>query len=343
MAKNYSRISEKDRFTIHQLLVEKKSYSQIALAINKDVSNVRREVKRCPKNKYNILDAIQAAGQKFISRTAGKIKIKKNENLENFVIEKLGLRWSPEQIHLDLIKHFPTDTSMQVATETIYNFIYVHCKPELKKEYIAHLRQKRKYRGNTRRGKDKRSTIKDPIRIDERPKEVDTREVPGHWEGDLVMGKNRESYIGTLNERTTRTVILIPLKSKDAETVRKAFEKAFKNIPKSMKKTLTYDNGTEMAQHKLFTKNTKINVYFAHPYSPWERPTNENSNGLIRDFFPKGTDFNLVSKKQLQKVQDLLNERPRKVLNGCTPKEVFEDIILNKWKIVNLKKKQIND
>ncbi len=144
------------------------------------------------------------------------------------------------------------------------------------------------------------------------------------------MGKDRASAIGTLNERTTRTVIIVPLKKRDAESVRKAFENAFKNIPKEMKKTLTYDNGSEMAQHKQFTKNTKIKVYFAHPYSPWERPTNENSNGLIRDFFPKGTDFNNVTKKQLKEVQDLLNERPRKVLNWCTPKDVFDEYVTNK-------------
>jgi IS30 family transposase len=123
---------------------------------------------------------------------------------------------------------------------------------------------------------------------------------------------------------------MVHLKSRDAETVRKAFEKEFQSIPAQMKKSLTYDNGTEMAQHKLFTKNTKIQVYFAHPYSPWERPTNENSNGLIRDYFPKGTDFSLVTKKELKRVQDELNERPRKVLDMCTPKEVFDQLVMAK-------------
>lgn len=152
------------------------------------------------------------------------------------------------------------------------------------------------------------------------------------------MGKDRQSAIATLNERTTRTVIIMPLKNRDAASVRIAFEKEFKKLPTVMKKTLTYDNGSEMAQHKLFTKNTKVQVYFAHPYSPWERPTNENSNGLIRDFFPKGTDFSKVSKKELKKVQDLLNERPRKVLDGRTPNEVFEEMILQKISKENLQK-----
>jgi len=144
------------------------------------------------------------------------------------------------------------------------------------------------------------------------------------------MGKERSSAIGTLVERTTRTIIIVPLKARDATTVRKAFEKEFRSIPTQMKRTLTYDNGTEMAQHKLFTKNTKIQVYFTHPCSPWERPTNENSNGLIRDYFPAGTDFSLISKARLKEVQNQLNERPRNVLNWQTPKEVFAEMILKK-------------
>lgn len=330
MPKKYKRITEKDRYIIYQLLVEKTNFSDIALAINKHVSSVRREVNRCPKGNYSIHDALHQAVSNSSNRAYKKTKISKNKNLENFVLKKLDLRWSPEQIHLNLLRHYPNDKTMQLSTESIYFYIYVHCKSELKKEYIQKLRQKRKYRGNVRRGKDKRTTIKDPIRIDERPEEVKGRQIPGHWEGDLVLGKDRLSAIATLNERTTRTVLIMPLKNRDSETVRKTFEKAFKNIPKVMKKTLTYDNGSEMAQHKLFTKNTKIQVYFAHPYSPWERPTNENSNGLIRDFFPKGTNFSKVSNKELKKVQDLLNERPRKVLEGRTPNEVFEEIILQK-------------
>jgi IS30 family transposase len=219
---------------------------------------------------------------------------------------------------------------MQISHEAIYLFIYLHAKSELKKILIEQLRQKRKFRGNTRRGKDKRTTIKDPLSIDERPLDVKGRLIPGHWEGDLVMGKERMSAIGTLVERTTRTIIIVHLKARDATSVRKAFEKEFKSIPKQMKLSMTYDNGTEMAQHKLFTKNTKIKVYFAHPYSPWERPTNENSNGLIRDYFPKGTDFSLISKKELKRVQNELNERPRNVLNWKTPKEVFNEFITNK-------------
>ena len=152
------------------------------------------------------------------------------------------------------------------------------------------------------------------------------------------MGKERKSAIGTLNERTTRTVILVHLKARDAKTVREAFEKEFKTIPRQMKKTLTYDNGSEMAQHVTFTKNTKIDVFFAHPYSPQERPTNENSNGLIRQYFPKGTDLSQVTKKQLKEVQNKLNNRPRKVLDMQTPKEVFDKLIMQNFKPCNAPK-----
>ena len=146
----------------------------------------------------------------------------------------------------------------------------------------------------------------------------------------MIVGKENKSVIGTLVERTTRAVILIHLKNKEAQTVRKAFEEEFKKLPKPMRKSLTYDNGTEMAQHKLFTSNTKVKVYFAHPYSPWERPTNENTNGLLRDYFPKGTRLSIHSKTYLKKVQSELNERPRKVLDVRLPSEVFNEMILEK-------------
>jgi len=143
-----------------------------------------------------------------------------------------------------------------------------------------------------------------------------------------VIGKDHKSAIGTLVERTTRAIIIVPLASTDAATVRECFEEVFLKIPQQMRKTMTYDNGKEMAQHALFTENTKMKVYFCHPYSPWERPTNENSNMLIRDYFPKGTDFNELTKERLMEVQDQLNTRPRKTLKWQTPKEVFDKLVM---------------
>lgn len=326
----YKRLTYAQRIVIAQL--HKLNYSNAAIAteIGCHRCTISRELKRCAPGRYVALVALHGAVSQSSNRRFGKCKILHHKPLGKVVLQKLHKRWSPEQIHLYLRKHFPLDPLMQISMESIYFYIYVHAKPELKKLLINQLRQKRKYRGNVRRGADKRTTIKDPVRIDERPEEVIGRLIPGHWEGDLIMGKDRASAIGTLNERSSRTVIMVHLKSRDAETVRKAFEKEFQSIPAQMKKSLTYDNGTEMAQHKLFTKNTKIQVYFAHPYSPWERPTNENSNGLIRDYFPKGTDFSLVTKKELKRVQDELNERPRKVLDMCTPKEVFDQLVMAK-------------
>ena len=329
MKTTYKRITLSQRIIIEKSLAQGHSNTQIALTIGCHKSAVGRDIKRCKKNAYKAMEATWFSVSNSSNRRSGKSKLIQNKQLGNVVFEKLSLHWSPEQIHLYLEKEFPNSTAMNISMESIYFYIYIHAKPELKKLLVEQLRQKRKYRGNVRRGTDKRSTIKDPVRIDERPEEVKGRLIPGHWEGDLIMGKDRTSAIGTLNERSSRTVIIVPLRARDATSVRKAFEKEFKRIPMEMKKSLTYDNGSEMAQHKLFTKNTSIQVYFAHPYSPWERPTNENSNGLIRDYFPKGTDFSKVSNKRLKEVQNELNERPRKVLDMCTPKEVFDQYILS--------------
>jgi IS30 family transposase len=329
MQKKYSRLSFDERIEIEKLLSHRKGYADIATALNRSKSTIQRDVIKQGIKQYKAMEAERLSVGKSSNRKSGKNKMAQCEPLENYVLEKLMLRWSPRQISISLQRQFPQNKAMQISHEAIYLYIYLHTKKELKNLLISELRQKRKYRGNVRRGADKRTTIQDPVRIDERPAEVMGRLIPGHWEGDLVMGKERASAIGTLVERTTRTIIIVPLKARDATTVRKAFEKEFKSIPLQMKKTMTYDNGTEMAQHKLFTKHTKIQVYFTHPYSPWERPTNENSNGLIRDYFPAGTDFSTITKARLKEVQNQLNERPRHVLDYRTPKEVFDQIILS--------------
>ena len=319
MKKSYKRLDRNDRIEIEKLSALGKNNIQIAAALSVHPSTICRELKRDEKGSYNNLKAEANFVHNLLDRRLGKTKMETNPKLKNFVYSHLKLHWSPQQISNALKQFYPFDSTMQISHESIYCHIYIQPKKEVEKLLISQLRQKRKYRGNTRRGADKRTTIKDPIRIDERPAEVLTREIPGHWEGDLVLGKNRESAIGTLVERTSRFLIIVPLKKKDASSVRKAFEKAFKEIPKHLKLSLTYDNGTEMAQHKIFTKNTKIKVYFAHPYSPWERPTNENTNGLIRDYFPKGTDFKLVTAKQLNQIQNQINERHRKTLQYDSP------------------------
>lgn len=325
----YKRLNQYNRFEIEKLVALGKNNIQIASALSVHPSTISRERNRLKKQTYNAMEALKDSVSKMLAKRYGKTKIDNNPKLKNFVYSHLKLHWSPQQISDALKQLYPFDSTMQVSHESIYYHIYIHPKKEVEKLLISQLRQKRKYRGNVRRGADKRTTIKNPIRIDERPDEVLTREIPGHWEGDLILGKNRESAIGTLVERTTRFLIIVHLKKRDATSVRKAFEKAFKNIPKHLKLSLTYDNGTEMAQHELFTKNTKVKVYFAHPYSPWERPTNENTNGLIRDYFPKGTDFNLVTKKELIDIQNQINERPRKTLEYESPLNTISRLYMN--------------
>ena len=221
---------------------------------------------------------------------------------------------------------------MQISHESIYTYIYLLPKGELKKELIGYLRQKKKTRYKRRGVYDRRGVIPEMVSIEERPAEVADRSVAGHWEGDLLLGKGHKSAIGTIVERKTRTVILVKLKAKDATTVRKSFERELRTLPQQMKKSMTYDRGHEMVEHKLFTKNTRMKVYFCHPASPWERGTNENTNMLLRDYFPKGTDFTNITRKELKRVQYELNERIRKTLNWESPLDVFEREILSKCK-----------
>jgi len=199
----------------------------------------------------------------------------------------------------------------------------------LKATLIKALRQEHKYRRKRKQGdhEENRGKIANMLSIEERPKEVEDRTIPGHWEGDLIVGKYRKTALGTLVERTTRYTILVPLKAKDAESVREAYTKELGTLPKEIAKTLTYDQGKEMSEHLQFTIDTGIQVYFAHPGSPWERGTNENTNGLIRQYFPKGTDFSTVSTREIKRVQRQLNDRPRAVLQFRKPDEVINQLV----------------
>jgi transposase, IS30 family len=239
-----------------------------------------------------------------------------HQPLQQIVYHKLSLRWSPEQIARYLKEKYAGVPRMQASHETIYTYIYILPRGELRKELISYLRQGRRGRQRRKRDTDERGRIPIMVSIHERPEEVADRTVPGHWESDLIIGKAHASAIGTLVERTTRTTILVPLKAKDAKTVRKSFARVVKRLPKEVFRSLTHDRGSEMYEHELFTKDTNVQVYFADPQSPWQRGTNENTNGLIRDFFPKGTDFSLVTAREIKRVQRLLNERPRKVFIG---------------------------
>jgi len=322
--KPYERINIHEREEISRYLACNYSYREIARCLGRSSSSISREIQKsqCPRYGYRAVVAQSRARRR--AKTAGrKRKLESNNKLLIYVQTHLNKRWSPEQIAKSLIISYPDDTTMRISHESIYAYLYVHPRGYLKRRMVQQLRRKHINRRIKNKERQKCSPVQDYISIDERPEEVKDRKVPGHWEGDLILGKMIKSAIGTLVERKTRFTLLVHLQKKDSPTVCQAFADKFNNLPRKLKKTLTYDLGTEMAGHKLFTKNTKIQVYFAHPHSPWERGTSENTNALVRDFFPRGTDFSKVSEQQLQEVQDLLNDRPRKVLNWRTPHEVF--------------------
>lgn len=325
----YQRLRPEEREEISRQLARGRSVRDIAEGLGRAPSTISREIRKGSGNKYTYRAhrAENRAYRNARRRREGKRKLMIETELREYVHEKLRLRWSPEQIAQVLRKEYPFDGAMRVSHEAIYGYLYVLPRGQLKKELLRCLRQKHK----RRRKRDRMNEV--PVRkiegmisIEERPAEVADRSVPGHWEGDILIGRNRQSALGTLVERTTRTVILVTVQSKKAAEVRQAFAKEALRLPRQMRLTMTYDQGREMAEHKLFTKATKIKVYFAHPASPWERGTNENTNGLIRQFFPKGTNFNKVTKREVKHVQDLLNGRPRKVLDFRTPYEAFKEL-----------------
>lgn len=330
--KNYKRLSSFEREEISRMLAQKHSFRAIARKLDRYVSTISREVKAgsCNQYTYRAVKAQNRAKRNSGKRKVNKYRLTDNQELWKYILKKLTKKkWSPRQIAEELKIDYPKDMTMRISPETIYTYIYVLPRGSLKKELTSCLRQNRKRRHKQRRGVKAERKIEDMISIEERPQEVEDRTIPGHWEGDLIIGKNNKSALGTLVERTTRTTILVQIKSRDAQVVAKAFAREVKKLPKQMRLSMTYDQGREMAKHKLFTDITDVLVYFAHPKSPWERGTNENTNGLIRQFFPKGTDFNKVSRYKIKKVQDLLNGRPRAVLDFRKPYELFNELINN--------------
>jgi transposase, IS30 family len=330
MAK-YQRLTPCEREEIYLILASGGSTRKIASQLNRSPSTISREIKR---NFYNHTIAYRPI---FAQGRYNQLKRKRhtchkldhNKPLRKKIFELLRKKWSPEQIAKRLVMMYPNDMNMRVSHETIYSYIYVLPRGTLKKELISYLRRKHKYRRKKKEtGYQKPNTNEDFFSIEERPKEVEDRIVPGHWEGDLIIGKRNQSAIGTLVERTTRMTFIVKLPNYDAHMVRKKFAETFNTMPEGLRKTLTYDQGSEMIhQHKLFTEMTNMNVYFAHPRSPWERGSNENTNSLIRQYFPTGTDFNKVKEEELKKVQDELNDRPRKTLGFYTPHEKFAELL----------------
>ena len=328
--KTYWRLTDREREEISRGIEAGRSCADIAAALGRVTSTISREIARnSGKNGYRAFSAKNRAHRASSARRKGKSRLAQEPHLRTFVIARLQKCWSPREIAETLKREYPSDMSMRISHEAIYRYIYVLPRGSLKATLIKGLRQEHAYRRKKKAGnpEEKRGKIADMLSIEERPKEAEDRSVPGHWEGDLIVGKYKRSAIGTLVERTTRYVILVPLKAKDATSVREAYARAFQHLPREIAKTLTYDQGKEMSEHKQFTIDTGIQVYFAHPGSPWERGTNENTNGLIRQYFPKGTEFDKVPVRELKRVQRQLNDRPRAVLNYMKPDEVINQLV----------------
>jgi len=325
----YHRLNVNEREEISLGIAQGHSQYDIAISLSRSPSTICHEINRNTKygQQYRAIQAQHRTDRlAHLARKNRKMDI--NLPLKHYVLEYLDQLWSPEQIAKRLKILYPMDMAMQISPESIYSYLYVLPRGALRKKLVKCLRRHHINR-RPRGGKSRQNcaSIQDYLSIEERPAEVADRIIPGHWEGDLLMGHNNGSALGTLVERTTRMTFLVQLKDKDATTVRETFAKEFKHLPKGLKRSLTYDQGQEMAEHKLFTKSTQIQVYFAHPHSPWERGTNENTNALIRQFFPKGTDFSKVTLESIKKAQDMLNDRPRKTLGFLTPHEVFGKLL----------------
>jgi IS30 family transposase len=320
-------LSLAEREEISRGVVSGRTLRSIAVSLNRAPSTISREINRNGgRQHYRANVADRAAWDR--AHRPKTCKLAQNPALARIVASKLQLQWSPRQIAGWLKRTYPNDETYKVSHETIYRTLYIQARGALKKELLQHLRRTRRMRRSrhhTQKTAD-RGRIKDTVSIRERPAEAEDRAVPGHWEGDLLFG-SKNSQIATLVERNTRYVLLARVKSKDTEAVINALIKQAHKLPRELYKSLTWDRGKEMADHKRFTLDTDIKVYFCDPQSPWQRGSNENTNGLLRQYFPKGMDLSNVHQNRLNAVARRLNERPRETLNFETPAERFNQCV----------------
>ena len=320
-----AHLTIEEREEIRAGLSAKLSIRAIARSLGRSPSTISREVNRNRGRRwYKAIDADRRAWR--MSKRSKPCLLAANEELRSLVVEKLRLNWSPKQISGWLQASLPSNAGMQISHETIYKTLYVRSRKTLDHHLASHLRRSHRMRQSkhhTREGD--RGTIKivGGLSIHDRPKSAESRSAIGHWEGDLVSGSSN-SHIATLVERASRFTVILKLRGKDADSVNSALVRAFNLIPSGMKKSLTWDRGMELARHADFTSATGIPVYFCDPQSPWQRGTNENTNGLIRQYFPKKTSLHQHSQRTLDKVASQLNERPREVLQFRAPKEIVE-------------------
>ncbi|ABF08412.1 IS30-like element IS1088 family transposase [Cupriavidus metallidurans] len=326
--KNYQQLSETERHAIALGLQQKQSLSAIARALGRDKSTISRECNRNAGGKGYASKFAQQRSDNRKRQARPSPKLHRQGPLFPLVCDYLRHKWSPQQIANELQRLHPQDRRLQASHESIYTCIYAQPRGELKKELVSCLRMAHAKRWPRSRGKDRRKETQDLLSIHVRAPEIEDRQLPGHWEGDLIKGKANASAIGTLVERTTRLVVLVKLPHPNPATaahVLQAFSDKLKTIAQPMRQTLTYDRGSEMAEHRQLSENTGMKVYFCDPYSPWQRGSNENTNGLLRQYFPKGTDLSGYSQEQLDAVADELNGRPRMTLGWRKPIEVYAE------------------
>jgi IS30 family transposase len=323
-------LSVQEREMIRDLKTAGSSVRAIAQTLGRAPSTISRELGR---NTDAVMGYMPHGAQRKAAARRARPKAAKlagESDLRDYVKGKLLIRWSPEQISHTLVEEFPDQPEMRVSPETIYQALYIQARGGLKREIQAALRTGRTRRKPRRTGEQRASRFVDPmVMISERPAEIEDRAVPGHWEGDLITGAYNQSAIGTLVERTTRYVMLVHLPGDHtAETVRDGLIKTVSTLPEHLRGSLTWDQGAEMAGHKSFTMATDMQVYFCDPASPWQRGSNENTNGLLRQYFPKGTDLSAYGPEDLEHVAQELNGRPRKTLDWDTPAERLRDLLL---------------
>jgi len=323
---HYKQLDYRQRETIAIGLQQGLSIRAIARMLKRAASTISRELARNQPGPHYSCHFAQQRRDRRRRQGRPAPKLVAGNALFETIAALLRQRWSPRQISAHLAKLHPSDASMRVSHETIYNVIYAQPRGELKRELIACLRMARAKRWPRSRGEDRRGQISDLLSIHVRPPEVADRQFPGHWEGDLIKGAGNLSAVGTLVERTTRLLMLVKLPHPNPATaahVLQAFTDKLNSIAQPMRLSLTYDRGKEMARHQELSANTGIRVYFCDPHSPWQRGTNENTNGLIRQYLPKGTDLSSYSQAQLDAIADEMNGRPRQTLDWATPFEVY--------------------
>ena len=317
-------LTAQQREEISRGLSALESLRAIAARLGKAPSTVSREVARNGgREAYRAQDAEGRAWK--AARRPKRCKLARHRPLQRAVARKLRLQWSPEQVAGWLRREYPQDAAMHVSHETLYKSLFVQARGVLKRELLSHLRTgrlMRRARGASNAGQG-RGAIVGALSIRERPAEALERAVPGHWEGDLLSGRGN-THIATLVERHSRYCLLVKVAGKDAETVAAGLARQVKTLPAQLRRSLTWDRGSEMAQHAAFTLATQVPVYFCDPHSPWQRGSNENTNGLLRQYFPDGTDLSAFSQAQLNAVALRLNTRPRKTLGFLSPAEALE-------------------